>query len=350
MMEEIFAQADSAGIEVTYIQFIGTNTTMDNISLEAKARLWTLAGKDSVVASEEKTLGEINKDAAINDEELANLIHGLFDLKLHCDGDLEVDSHHTVEDCGIVLGEAIKEAVGEKKAIKRYGSAILPMDEALILCAIDLSGRPYFAYDATYTVPRIGTLDSEMIHDFFYSVSYTSFMLSIATGRVNFLVYFSTRPRARPMRIEMILAELIEDVSLKHTGHYLNQTELIYLAYCLSGALDNYIHSHPQNKLKTIICCHMNMLGAAVATAAASVLVTYFSAWISMSFATDVRGALFRKVQGFTINEFNQFGSASLITRSTSDITQIQQGYSIIVELLLPAPFMNFFIEQFICL
>jgi len=102
--------------------------------------------------------------------------HGLFDLKLHCDGDLEVDSHHTVEDCGIVLGEAIKEAVGEKKAIKRYGSAILPMDEALILCAIDLSGRPYFAYDATYTVPRIGTLDSEMIHDFFYSVSYTSFM------------------------------------------------------------------------------------------------------------------------------------------------------------------------------
>lgn len=75
MMEEIFAQADSAGIEVTYIQFIGTNTTMDNISLEAKARLWTLAGKDSVVASEEKTLGEINKDAAINDEELANLIH-----------------------------------------------------------------------------------------------------------------------------------------------------------------------------------------------------------------------------------------------------------------------------------
>jgi len=83
------------------------------------------------------------------------------------------------------------------------------------------------------------------------------------------------------------------------------------------------------------------MLGAAVATAAASVLVTYFSAWISMSFATDVRGALFRKVQGFTINEFNQFGSASLITRSTSDITQIQQGYSIIVELLLPAPFMT---------
>lgn len=102
--------------------------------------------------------------------------HGLFDIELTCKGDLEVDSHHTVEDCGIVLGEAIKEAVGEKKSIKRYGSAIIPMDEALVLCAIDLSGRPYFSYDAKYTVPRIGTMDSEMIHDFFYAVSYSASM------------------------------------------------------------------------------------------------------------------------------------------------------------------------------
>ena len=102
--------------------------------------------------------------------------HGLFDIELKCKGDLEVDSHHTVEDCGIVLGEAIKKATGEKKAIKRYGSAILPMDEALVLCAIDLSGRPYFSYDAEYTVPRIGTMDSEMVHDFFYAVSYSASM------------------------------------------------------------------------------------------------------------------------------------------------------------------------------
>lgn len=102
--------------------------------------------------------------------------HGLFDLELVCKGDLEIDSHHTVEDCGIVLGEAIKKAVGEKKTIKRYGSAILPMDEALVLCAIDLSGRPYFSYDAQYTVPRIGTMESEMVHDFFYAVSYSSSM------------------------------------------------------------------------------------------------------------------------------------------------------------------------------
>lgn len=102
--------------------------------------------------------------------------HGLFDIELVCKGDLEIDSHHTVEDCGIVLGEAIKKAVGEKKTIKRYGSAILPMDEALVLCAVDLSGRPYFSYDAQYTAPRIGTMDSEMVHDFFYAVSYSASM------------------------------------------------------------------------------------------------------------------------------------------------------------------------------
>lgn len=102
--------------------------------------------------------------------------HGLFDIDLVCKGDLEIDSHHTVEDCGIVLGEAIKRAVGEKKTIKRYGSAILPMDEALVLCAIDLSGRPYFSYDAQYTVPKIGAMDSEMVHDFFYAISYSASM------------------------------------------------------------------------------------------------------------------------------------------------------------------------------
>ena len=102
--------------------------------------------------------------------------HGLFNIDLKCKGDLEIDSHHTVEDCGIVLGEAIKKAIGEKKAIKRYGSAILPMDEALVLCAVDLSGSPYFSYDAKYTVPKIGTMDSEMVHDFFYAVFYSASM------------------------------------------------------------------------------------------------------------------------------------------------------------------------------
>ncbi len=102
--------------------------------------------------------------------------HGLFDLTLTCKGDLAVDSHHTVEDCGIVLGEAIKQAVGDKKAIKRYGSFILPMDEALMLCAVDLSGRPYLSFGVTYTAPIIGTMQTEMFREFFYAVSYAASM------------------------------------------------------------------------------------------------------------------------------------------------------------------------------
>ncbi len=102
--------------------------------------------------------------------------HGLFDLELACAGDLEVDCHHTVEDVGIVLGSAVREALGEKKAIKRYGSMILPMDEALVLCAVDLSGRPYLCFDVEYTAERIGGLDTEMIREFFYAVSYSAGM------------------------------------------------------------------------------------------------------------------------------------------------------------------------------
>ena len=93
--------------------------------------------------------------------------HGLFDLRVKVKGDLAVDCHHTVEDTGIVLGQAIAKALGEKTGIRRYGYFILPMDETLALCAADLSGRPYFKYDAEFTVPRIGGLDTEMIRDFF---------------------------------------------------------------------------------------------------------------------------------------------------------------------------------------
>lgn len=102
--------------------------------------------------------------------------HGFFDLELDCDGDLEVDTHHTVEDSGIVLGQAIKEAIGDKKGIKRYGSFILPMDETLVLCAIDLSGRPYFVFDGEFTVEKIGDFETEMIREFFYAVSYSAGM------------------------------------------------------------------------------------------------------------------------------------------------------------------------------
>ena len=102
--------------------------------------------------------------------------HGFFDLDLDVTGDLEVDCHHTIEDTGIVLGNAIREALGDKKGIKRFGSMILPMDETLVLCAIDLSGRPYFAFDAEFTTDRVGDMDTEMVREFFYAISYAAGM------------------------------------------------------------------------------------------------------------------------------------------------------------------------------
>lgn len=102
--------------------------------------------------------------------------HGFFDMKLQVKGDLYVDSHHTIEDTGIVLGEAIKKAIGDKKGIRRYGQRILPMDETLMLCALDLSGRPYFSYDMNLTTDQVGYFDTEMVKEFFYAVSYSAGM------------------------------------------------------------------------------------------------------------------------------------------------------------------------------
>ncbi len=102
--------------------------------------------------------------------------HGLFDLTLHCEGDLYVDCHHTIEDCGIVLGQALREAIGDKKGMIRYGSFILPMDEALVLCAVDFGGRPYLGYDYTFQTERVGYFDTEMIREFFYAISYSAMM------------------------------------------------------------------------------------------------------------------------------------------------------------------------------
>lgn len=98
--------------------------------------------------------------------------HGFFDLICEVKGDLNVDGHHTVEDTGIVLGKVIAQAVGDKKGIRRYGSFMLPMDDALCLCAIDLCGRPYLNFDCDFTVERVGALETELIREFFYAVSY----------------------------------------------------------------------------------------------------------------------------------------------------------------------------------
>lgn len=102
--------------------------------------------------------------------------HGFFDLTVAVNGDLEVDGHHTVEDTGIVLGQAIKEALGDKAGIKRYGSFILPMDDALCLCAVDLCGRPYLGFECDFNSERVGDLDTALVKEFFYAVSYSAGM------------------------------------------------------------------------------------------------------------------------------------------------------------------------------
>ena len=102
--------------------------------------------------------------------------HGLFDLSVKCDGDLQVDDHHTIEDTGIVLGQAIAKAAGDKKGIARYGSRILPMDGALVLCALDLCGRPYLSYDAAFRADKMGEMSTQMVKEFFYAVSYGAMM------------------------------------------------------------------------------------------------------------------------------------------------------------------------------
>ncbi len=102
--------------------------------------------------------------------------HGLFDLTVHCRGDLHVDCHHTIEDVGIALGAALREALGDKAGLVRYGSCLLPMDETLALCAVDLGGRPYFVYDAAFAGARCGGMDTQMAREFFYAVSYAAAM------------------------------------------------------------------------------------------------------------------------------------------------------------------------------
>ncbi len=121
--------------------------------------------------------GEISTGIGFFDHMLEGFAkHGFFDLTCNVKGDLNVDGHHTVEDTGIVLGTAIKDALGDKAGIRRYGHFTLPMDDALITVAVDLCGRPYFNYDLKFDVEKIGDLDTELIREFFYAVSYSAGM------------------------------------------------------------------------------------------------------------------------------------------------------------------------------
>lgn len=117
---------------------------------------------------------EINTGIGFFDHMLNSFArHGMFDLSVKVQGDLYVDSHHTIEDTGIVLGEAIKRALGDKKGIRRFGYFILPMDETLVLASLDLSGRPYLNFQLPLTVERVGMMDTEMVREFFYALSYS---------------------------------------------------------------------------------------------------------------------------------------------------------------------------------
>ncbi|AVQ45405.1 imidazoleglycerol-phosphate dehydratase HisB [Clostridium botulinum] len=100
--------------------------------------------------------------------------HGLIDVKLEAKGDLQVDSHHTVEDVGIVLGQGFKEALGNKKGIKRYGTSFVPMDEALASVSIDISGRPYIVCDFNFTVEKLGEMDTELVEEFLRALAFNA--------------------------------------------------------------------------------------------------------------------------------------------------------------------------------
>jgi len=97
--------------------------------------------------------------------------HALMDLTITAKGDLHIDDHHTVEDTGITLGKAISEALGDKKGIRRYGSCLLPMDDALVRAALDLSGRPYLVWNLDLPTQKIGTFDTELVREFFQALS-----------------------------------------------------------------------------------------------------------------------------------------------------------------------------------
>ena len=110
----------------------------------------------------------------------------LVDLTLRCRGDLAVDAHHTVEDVGICLGKALREALGDRAGIRRTGSAWMPMDEALAFCALDISGRPYLAFSASFLGPMCGTMDTQLAEEFFRAVAVNAGLtlhLRVAEGR-----------------------------------------------------------------------------------------------------------------------------------------------------------------------
>lgn len=100
--------------------------------------------------------------------------HALLDLTVQAKGDLHIDDHHTTEDVGIVIGQAIRQALGDKRGIRRYGAALIPMDEALAEAALDISGRPYLAWSVAFQRPKIGSFDTELVEEFFRALAFNA--------------------------------------------------------------------------------------------------------------------------------------------------------------------------------
>ncbi len=141
--------------------------------------------------------------------------HGRFDLSVTCEGDTEVDFHHTVEDIGIALGRAFSEALGEKRGIYRYGSTILPMDEALVLSAVDLSGRATLAYDLKIPAERVGDFDTELTKEFFYgfvrNAECTLHLQTLAGENAHHIIEGAFKSVARSLRAAVALENGFED-------------------------------------------------------------------------------------------------------------------------------------------
>ena len=152
------------------------SATLNRITSETDIRL-TLELDGTGVA-------ELSTGVGFFDHMLSALArHGLFDLTLQATGDLHIDDHHTVEDVGIVLGQAFAQAIGDKRGIRRYGQALVPMDEALVEAAVDISGRPLLVWSVGFHVPTIGTMDTELFEEFFRAFAHNALLTLHVTAK-----------------------------------------------------------------------------------------------------------------------------------------------------------------------
>ena len=141
--------------------------------------------------------------------------HGRFDLKVSCKGDTYVDDHHSTEDIGIALGQAFEQALGDKKGITRYGSTILPMDESLILTAVDLSGRGLLAYDLRIPAEKVGTFDTELTEEFFRALAHnagaTLHIRQLAGGNSHHIIEGAFKSAARSLKAAVAIDPALGD-------------------------------------------------------------------------------------------------------------------------------------------